>query len=158
MFIAENIRYLRKKWGYSQDDLANVLGYSSFTTIQKWESGVSTPPLGIFAKMSDLFAVSMDDMVKIDLASADAGTGSGRSFDYYTLKVEEDLISGEYSDGDIIRLEARSPSSGKGSGASYMRLCIHRGQMLLQPVDDTFCDELSAFDIVNIMQVLRRKK
>ena len=35
MCLGENIRFLRTKKGYSQDDIANMLGYKSFTTIQK---------------------------------------------------------------------------------------------------------------------------
>ena len=32
MCLGENIRFLRTKKGYSQDDIANMLGYKSFTT------------------------------------------------------------------------------------------------------------------------------
>ena len=39
MAFSNNLRYLRKKYDMSQEDLANKLGYKSFTTIQKWESG-----------------------------------------------------------------------------------------------------------------------
>ena len=45
MNIGKNIRYLRNKQGYSQEDLADYLGYKSYTTITKWESGVSEPTL-----------------------------------------------------------------------------------------------------------------
>ena len=41
MEFSSNLRYLRKERGMSQDELADKLGYKSFTTIQKWESGVS---------------------------------------------------------------------------------------------------------------------
>ena len=41
MALAKNIRYLRKKMGYSQDDVAEKLGYKLYTTIQKWEMGTS---------------------------------------------------------------------------------------------------------------------
>ena len=44
MKLSKNIRYLCKKMGLSQDDLAKKFGYKSYTTIQKWESGVSEPP------------------------------------------------------------------------------------------------------------------
>ena len=62
MCIGENIRFLRTKKGYSQDDIANMLGYKSFTTIQKWESGVSEPPLKALKKLSEIFNVDMNDL------------------------------------------------------------------------------------------------
>ena len=62
MSLAENIRFLRKKLGLSQDELAEKLGYKSYTTVQKWESGVADPPLKSLGKMSKLFGVDMDAM------------------------------------------------------------------------------------------------
>lgn len=62
MYLAENIRYLRTKKGLSQDYLAEKLGYKSFTTIQKWESGVSEPPVKKLKELSELFGIDMDDM------------------------------------------------------------------------------------------------
>ena len=71
MKIGNNIRYLRKHAGMGQDDLAEILGYKSFTTIQKWESGVSTPPLDTFIRMADLFKVDIDDFAREDLSASD---------------------------------------------------------------------------------------
>lgn len=62
MFFAKNLRYLRKEAGHSQEFLADYLGYKNYTTIQKWESGNSEPPLNIVAKLSSLYDVSMDDL------------------------------------------------------------------------------------------------
>ena len=62
MCLGENIRFLRTKKGYSQDDIANMLGYKSFTTIQKWESGVSEPPLTALKKLSEIFNIDMNDL------------------------------------------------------------------------------------------------
>ena len=62
MCLGENIRFLRTKKGYSQDDIANMLGYKSFTTIQKLESGVSEPPLKALKKLSEIFNIDMNDL------------------------------------------------------------------------------------------------
>lgn len=69
MYLSENIEYLRIKNGYSQDYIADKLGYKSFTTIQKWESGVSEPPIKILKKLSDLFGETMDDLVNVRLSN-----------------------------------------------------------------------------------------
>lgn len=67
MSISKNIRYLRRKCGWSQDFLAEQLGYKSYTTIQKWESGVSEPPLKKVHAIAALFNVDIDELTKADL-------------------------------------------------------------------------------------------
>ena len=67
MCLAKNIRYLRKKREMSQDTLAEILGYKSYTTIQKWEMGVSEPPIKQLRRMADLFGVDINDMAAVDI-------------------------------------------------------------------------------------------
>ncbi len=67
MTLAKNIRFLRKKMGFSQEDLAEKFGYKSYTTIQKWESGVSEPPFKQLKALSELFNVDMNTLVNSDL-------------------------------------------------------------------------------------------
>lgn len=80
MCLGENIRFLRTKKGYSQDDIANKLGYKSFTTIQKWESGVSEPPLKALKKLSEIFNIDMND-----LATKKLSTDTSSDDDVYYL-------------------------------------------------------------------------
>lgn len=80
MCLGENIRFLRAKKGYSQDDIANKLGYKSFTTIQKWESGVSEPPLKALKKLSEIFNIDMND-----LATKKLSTDTSSDNDVYYL-------------------------------------------------------------------------
>lgn len=67
MALAQNIRYLRKKMGLSQEDLAQKFGYKSYTTIQKWESGVSEPPFKQLKALAELFDIDMNTLVNQDL-------------------------------------------------------------------------------------------
>lgn len=78
MCLADNIRYLRTKKGFSQEYLAQELGYKSFTTIQKWESGVSEPPIKVLRKLAELFQVDIDDLAskKLQLENSDNTTDS----------------------------------------------------------------------------------
>lgn len=66
--IGKNLRYLRLKKGLSQDYIAKYLGKKSFTTVQKWESGVSWPSLKDSTALADLFNISIDDLVSIDIS------------------------------------------------------------------------------------------
>ena len=60
----------------SQDELAAKLGYKSFTTIQKWESGVSEPSVSTLKIIADLFSVSMDQMINDDLSAFSQASSS----------------------------------------------------------------------------------
>ena len=53
---------LRKKKGLSQEELANRLNVSR-QTISKWEVGDSTPDMEKLAAISELFQVSLDELV-----------------------------------------------------------------------------------------------
>lgn len=67
MRLANNIRYLRRKHNYSQDFIAEKLGYKSYTTIQKWEMGIAEPSLAKLKEFADIFSVNIDDLTNKDL-------------------------------------------------------------------------------------------
>ncbi|KWZ77448.1 helix-turn-helix domain-containing protein [Anaerococcus tetradius] len=69
-YFGKNIRYLRKLKNMTQDDLAEKLGYKSFTTIQKWESGNSEPNLKKLKQLAEIFNVDIDNLAQIDLSKA----------------------------------------------------------------------------------------
>lgn len=69
MILGEKIALLRKKNNYSQEDLANELGISR-QSVSKWESGNSIPDLDKIIKMSSLFGVSTDYLLKDELEEA----------------------------------------------------------------------------------------
>ena len=60
---------LRKQKGLSQEELANRLNVSR-QTVSKWEVGDSTPDMEKLIAMSDLFDVSLDNLV---MGKEDAG-------------------------------------------------------------------------------------
>ena len=72
MNIGKNIRYLRNKQGYSQEDLADYLGYKSYTTITIWESGVSEPTLKTTNRFAEFFHISVNELCYTDLENADS--------------------------------------------------------------------------------------
>lgn len=67
MTLSENIKYLRLKAGLTQDQLAEKLNYKSYTTIAKWESGVSEPPLSKTHELANIFNVNIDNLVHTNL-------------------------------------------------------------------------------------------
>ena len=67
MNFATNLRYLRKRKNISQNELADYLGYKSFTTIQKWEDGSATPPYRVIVKIADFFGVETEELMHQNL-------------------------------------------------------------------------------------------
>lgn len=59
----EKIRGLRKQAGISQEELAEKLDVTR-QAVTKWESGFVVPDMLNFIKMSDLFKVTIDSLVK----------------------------------------------------------------------------------------------
>ena len=67
IMFGKNLKYLRLRDNLSQDQLAEELGYKSYTTIQKWEMGSSEPNMGIVNKIADKWNLSLDELVNVDL-------------------------------------------------------------------------------------------
>lgn len=74
MAFSNNLRFLRKQHALSQEQLAEKLGYKSFTTIQKWESGVSEPSVSVVSAIAELFGITMDALVNDDLDTYEVHT------------------------------------------------------------------------------------
>ncbi len=66
MILAEKIMQLRKKAGWSQEELAEQLGVTR-QSVSKWEGAQSLPDLEKILQMSRLFGVSTDFLLKDEL-------------------------------------------------------------------------------------------
>lgn len=63
MSLGERIYKLRREKSLSQGDLADMLGVSR-QSISKWENNSAVPEIEKIIKMSDIFAVSLDELLK----------------------------------------------------------------------------------------------
>lgn len=84
MILADKIINLRKKAGWSQDELASKLNVTR-QSVSKWEGAQSIPDMERIVQMSRLFGVTTDYLLKDELeteefssADADAGTSLRR--------------------------------------------------------------------------------
>lgn len=66
MILADKIIQLRKKSGWSQEELAHQLGVTR-QSVSKWEGGQSVPDLERVLQMSRVFGVSTDYLLKDEL-------------------------------------------------------------------------------------------
>lgn len=65
MELANVIKQHRELNNWSQDDLADILNVSR-QSVSKWESNKNYPSLDILIVMSDLFEITLDQLVKGD--------------------------------------------------------------------------------------------
>ena len=70
MILADKIMQLRKKAGWSQEELAEQLGVTR-QSVSKWEGAQSIPDLEKVVQMSRLFGVSTDFLLKDELETED---------------------------------------------------------------------------------------
>lgn len=87
MYIGKNIKFLRTQKGCSQEELSKALGYKSYTTITKWESGISEPTLKMTNQIADFFNVSVNDLCYKKMWSAETSNTSPQ----LTQKDEKDI-------------------------------------------------------------------
>ncbi|RKJ79438.1 XRE family transcriptional regulator [Butyricicoccus sp. 1XD8-22] len=59
MSIAERLQELRKRSGYSQEQVAEMLGLSR-QAVSKWESGQGKPEIDNIVKLTEIYHVSAD--------------------------------------------------------------------------------------------------
>lgn len=66
MILADKIISLRKKSGWSQEELAQQLGVTR-QSVSKWEGAQSVPDMDKILQMSRLFGVSTDYLLKDEI-------------------------------------------------------------------------------------------
>ena len=66
MILADKIINLRKKNGWSQEELAERLGVSR-QSVSKYEGAQSVPDLDKILKLSEIFGVTTDYLIKDDI-------------------------------------------------------------------------------------------
>jgi transcriptional regulator with XRE-family HTH domain len=67
MYFTSNIKFLRKRRGRTQDDVAVALNLKR-STLSGYENGVAQPGIEILVSFSRYFNMSIDTMLKIDMS------------------------------------------------------------------------------------------
>ena len=78
MIFADKLVDLRKKSGWSQEELAEKLNVSR-QAVSKWEGAQSVPDMARIIQLSELFGVSTDYLLKDNLEPADTAAGTDLS-------------------------------------------------------------------------------
>ena len=111
MILADKIIELRKKNGWSQEDLAEKLEVSR-QSISKWESAQSIPDMNKILKLSEVFSVSTDYLLKDEIELDSPGE---------TLKIDTESSLKEVS---VSMEEANAFLEHKNQAASQIALGV----------------------------------
>ncbi|HWS00418.1 MAG TPA: helix-turn-helix domain-containing protein [Prolixibacteraceae bacterium] len=68
MHLSTNIKFLRKRKRLTQQDLAEALN-TKRSSINNYESGTTIPPVNVLIALSDLFHISVDTLLRINLSA-----------------------------------------------------------------------------------------
>jgi Predicted transcriptional regulators len=69
--IGEKIKHLRRKSGMTQENLSNYLGIT-FQAVSRWESGICYPDLEILPLIANVFDVTTDELLGVDITKKEA--------------------------------------------------------------------------------------
>lgn len=68
MYLSTNIKFLRKRRRLTQNDLAEALNINR-SSINNYENGTTIPPVSTLIDLSDLFHLSVDTLLRINLSN-----------------------------------------------------------------------------------------
>ncbi|WP_089967922.1 helix-turn-helix domain-containing protein [Lihuaxuella thermophila] len=91
MVFGEKLKTERKKKGWSQDELAKKL-FVSRQSVSKWENGQNYPSIEIIIKLSDLFDVTIDELLRSDEELTKKVIKDSKQLAYPRLKMMFDVF------------------------------------------------------------------
>lgn len=124
MEFKENLRYLRRIRKMSQDELAERLGYKSFTTVQKWEDGSAFPRVKTLNKMAEIFDIEVDHLLNLNIRNEVSPVPIvGEVKAGYNLYANEDIFGYEYTDNKNYGVGEYFYLKVKGDSMTGLRIC-----------------------------------
>lgn len=111
MILADKITALRKKAGWSQEELAEQLGVTR-QSVSKWEGAQSVPDMDKVVQMSRLFGVTTDFLLKDELSEEEPVPEGGVNHSAMQALLEEEDYTREN--------KAKSPVVGAVSGIYWL--------------------------------------
>lgn len=88
MIFAEKLIHLRKKRGWSQEELAEQMNVTR-KSVSKWEAAQSIPELDKLIRLSELFGVSTDYLIKDEIEDMECNIPTDNTFILRRVSMEE---------------------------------------------------------------------
>lgn len=129
--IGENIKTMRRKCGFTQEELAAMLGVTP-QAVSKWENGNGTPDISQLVPLSQIFGITTDTLLGVVSATY------GKAHTQAALGHEKILMSTSQSEAHK-HLSAytyfRAESEKEPTNYDIMRKCINHGASLSMYTD-----------------------
>ena len=140
MEFKDNLRFLRYANNMSQDELAEKLGYKSFTTVQKWEDGSAFPRVRTLNKMAEIFNIDVNHLLNMNIRNEQTAVPIlGEVKAGYDMYADENIMgyeyinNSEYAAGEYFYLKVK--------GDSMIDLRIGDGDMVFVKKQDYIEDK-----------------
>lgn len=65
LYIAENLKALRKEKALTQEEVAEILGVSA-QSVSKWERGDTLPDITLLPALANFYRISVDELIGMD--------------------------------------------------------------------------------------------
>lgn len=154
--FSKNLTHLRKLKGLTQEELGVELGKKR-TTITSWEKGENTPDLTMLYKLTELFNVSLSDLLERDL-TINMDKGNAILIDMDEREIMEVPFIGQYAYGGYLRGYADEPYLESLPKTPWLVDRQHKGRYISIEVrgdsmDDGSRDSYMAHDILLCREV-----
>jgi len=103
MILSEKILTLRKKNGWSQEELAEKASVSR-QSISKWESAVSIPDINKILELAKIFGVTTDYLLKDDIEEVEYSAGDSEGIRRVSLQEANEYLETSASFGRRVGL------------------------------------------------------
>ena len=136
-YINKNIRYLRKKRKMTQPQLGKLVNKSE-STIQMWESGFRSPTMGSVQTLANIFDISINDLMTVDLQNVEnENIYSQLEINYIKVPLYNNLCCGNggFVDDNILEM-IPIPSKGLNLNLKYFAQYAHGKSMIGAGIDE----------------------
>lgn len=100
MVFSERLKLEREKRNWSQNELAEKI-HISRQSVSKWETGRNYPSIETIIALSDLFDITIDELLKNDDELKEKVIQDGKKLEYPKLKMFFDIV---FSVGTLLLL------------------------------------------------------
>lgn len=128
MTFSNNIKFLRKRLGLTQDDVAHALNMKR-PTLSGYENEVAQPGVAVLVAFSDYYNIAIDTLIKVDLQSLPESQlrQLERGFDVYikgsSLRVLASTVDSENEENiELVSEKAKAGYSSGFADPEYIRI------------------------------------
>lgn len=144
------IKRLRESRGLTQQQLADVVGAKTYTTITKWESGENFPKGKDIIILADFFKVSSDLILGLDGSIKNISTES--KYDYYPVSVAAGLPSQVegISNEEVEKIAIPDSIMGKWAGNKDVFMMRVNGESMNNVIPHTSLIAVRSIEVSNL--------